>query len=72
MLVLVFSVAVAADNCGGIEERPPTAHLQVLSYNVVYEMKPEDDATQFGILVGGPSRVIPIAKKLRANYENSL
>ncbi|OQR82979.1 calcineurin-like phosphoesterase [Achlya hypogyna] len=64
--------AVAAGSCGNNTERAPTAHLQVLSYNDVYEMKPEEDATQYGVLVGGPSRVVPIAKKLRQTYENSL
>ncbi|EQC32121.1 hypothetical protein SDRG_10317 [Saprolegnia diclina VS20] len=70
----VFGIVAAADCAPGNNntERAPTAHLQVLSYNDVYEMKPEEDVTQYGVLVGGPSRVIPIAKKLRQNFENSL
>ncbi|KDO28783.1 hypothetical protein SPRG_19993 [Saprolegnia parasitica CBS 223.65] len=62
----------AAECAPGVGERAPTAHVQVLSYNDVYEMKPEADVTQYGVLVGGPSRVIPVAQKLRKNYENNL
>ncbi|OQS00565.1 calcineurin-like phosphoesterase [Achlya hypogyna] len=50
----------------------PTAQFHVLSYNDVYELQPEADPTQPGVLLGGPSRVVPIAKKLRQTYENSL
>ncbi|OQR81066.1 calcineurin-like phosphoesterase, partial [Thraustotheca clavata] len=57
---------------GCSSERDATAHFQVLSYNDVYEMKPDSDDSQYGLLVGGPSRVIPIAKKLRQTYENTL
>ncbi|EQC32118.1 hypothetical protein SDRG_10314 [Saprolegnia diclina VS20] len=35
-------------------------------------MKAENDTAQYGVLVGGPSRVIPIAQKLRKSFENSL
>ncbi|RHY24228.1 hypothetical protein DYB32_008930, partial [Aphanomyces invadans] len=67
-VVAAVAQAQAADNCGGVAERPPTAELQIISYNDVYEMKPYDDGN--GILVGGPSHVVPLAKTLRKNYEN--
>ncbi|ETW02183.1 hypothetical protein H310_05751 [Aphanomyces invadans] len=69
-VVAAVAQAQAADNCGGVAERPPTAELQIISYNDVYEMKPYDDGN--GILVGGPSHVVPLAKTLRKNYENNL
>ncbi|KAH9139119.1 hypothetical protein AeRB84_016598, partial [Aphanomyces euteiches] len=59
-----------ADNCGSVAERPPTAELQIISYNDVYEIKPYDAGQ--GILVGGPSHIVPLAKTLRKNYDNSL
>ncbi|OQR87167.1 calcineurin-like phosphoesterase [Achlya hypogyna] len=74
-LTVLFSLAVGAlgANCANSTNvRAPTASIQILSYNDVYEMKPEDDATQHGVLVGGPSRVVPLAKKLRSSFENSL
>ncbi|EQC35518.1 hypothetical protein SDRG_07226, partial [Saprolegnia diclina VS20] len=70
VLLLSVSATTVVGDCG--TARPPTAHFQVLSYNDVYEMKAENDTAQYGVLVGGPSRVIPIAKKLRQNFENSL
>ncbi|KAF0717604.1 hypothetical protein As57867_002193, partial [Aphanomyces stellatus] len=68
---LTMLASVHADNCGGIAERPPTAELQVLAYNDVYEMK-SVDVDGSGIQVGGPSRVVPFAKTLKKKYENSL
>ncbi|KAH9115511.1 hypothetical protein AeMF1_010439 [Aphanomyces euteiches] len=59
-----------ADNCGSVAERPPTAELQIISYNDVYEIKPYDAGQ--GILVGGPSHIVPLAKTLRKNYDNTL
>ncbi|OQR98097.1 calcineurin-like phosphoesterase [Achlya hypogyna] len=70
LTALAAFLGVVAGDCG--LARPPTAHFQVLSYNDVYEMMNETDAAQSGVLVGGPSRVIPIAQKLRKTYENSL
>ncbi|EQC42561.1 hypothetical protein SDRG_00291 [Saprolegnia diclina VS20] len=75
-LAVLFSLAasVLGANCANssVVTRPPTASLQILSYNDVYEMKPEDDATQHGVLVGGPSRVVPLVHTMRKNFENSL
>ncbi|EQC32120.1 hypothetical protein SDRG_10316 [Saprolegnia diclina VS20] len=70
VLLLGVSATAVVGDCG--TARAPTARFQVLSYNDVYEMQNETDASQYGVLVGGPSRVIPIAKKLRKNFENSL
>ncbi|KDO28784.1 hypothetical protein SPRG_19994 [Saprolegnia parasitica CBS 223.65] len=70
LLLLGATATAVVGDCG--TARAPTAHFQVLSYNDVYEMKNESDAAQYGVLVGGPSRVIPVAQKLRKNFANSL
>ncbi|RHZ04026.1 hypothetical protein DYB31_001619 [Aphanomyces astaci] len=69
-VVSAVFATVQANNCAGAAERPPTAELQIISYNDVYEMKPYNDGN--GILVGGPSHVVPLTKTLRKTYENSL
>ncbi|OQS00432.1 calcineurin-like phosphoesterase [Achlya hypogyna] len=69
-VALAACFGVVVGDCG--LARPPTAHFQVLSYSDVYEMMNETDAAQTGVLVGGPSRVIPLANKLRQTYENNL
>nr|AIG55758.1 secreted protein [Thraustotheca clavata] len=71
-LALFAAFVANSVSAGCTAERDATAHFQVLSYNDVYEMSPDSDDSQYGVLVGGPSRVIPIAKKLRQNFENSL
>ncbi|CEG41429.1 5-nucleotidase [Plasmopara halstedii] len=49
--------------------RLPSAHFDILSYNDVYDMQ-QDNVE--GIKLGGPSRVVPIAKAMRDASPNSL
>ncbi|DAZ94794.1 TPA: hypothetical protein N0F65_002407 [Lagenidium giganteum] len=49
--------------------RKPNATIDIISYNDVYELL-QDDVN--GFKVGGPSRVIPIVRELRATTGNSL
>ncbi|TYZ60790.1 hypothetical protein PybrP1_002250 [[Pythium] brassicae (nom. inval.)] len=49
--------------------RQLTATVDVLAYNDVYEVQP---VTVNGVLVGGPSRVAPLVRDMRAKNPNSL
>ncbi|KAG7387809.1 hypothetical protein PHYBOEH_008123 [Phytophthora boehmeriae] len=53
----------------GAQARNVTANFDILSYNDVYEMLQD---TVEGIKLGGPSRVVPIAKAMREANPNSL
>ncbi|TYZ56910.1 hypothetical protein PybrP1_006076 [[Pythium] brassicae (nom. inval.)] len=61
VLVAVVGVTDAARNL--------TAVVDILAYNDVYEML-QDEVN--GVKLGGPSRVVPIAKEMRAKNPNSL
>ncbi|TMW66960.1 hypothetical protein Poli38472_012076 [Pythium oligandrum] len=63
VLVALFAVSSAAT------PRKPNAVIDLLSYNDVYEML-QDDVN--GFKLGGPSRVVPIAKEMRTKNPNSL
>jgi 2',3'-cyclic-nucleotide 2'-phosphodiesterase (5'-nucleotidase family) len=60
-------LAVAAGSANAA--RSVTAVLDVLAYNDVYEMQQD---TVNGLNLGGPSRVVPLAKELRAKNPNTL
>ncbi|KUG00044.1 Mitogen-activated protein kinase MMK1 [Phytophthora nicotianae] len=52
-----------------VQARTLTANFDILSYNDVYEMLQD---TVEGIKLGGPSRVVPVAKAMREANPNSL
>lgn len=64
---LVF--ALGAISASGAQARSLTANFDILSYNDVYEMLQD---TVAGLKLGGPSRVVPIAKAMRETNPNSL
>ncbi|KAJ0396852.1 hypothetical protein ATCC90586_002589 [Pythium insidiosum] len=49
--------------------RKPSAVIDIIGYNDVYEMLQD---TVNGFKVGGPSRVVPLVKEMRAKNPNSL
>ncbi|CAI5726514.1 unnamed protein product [Peronospora destructor] len=53
----------------GAQTRTLTANVDILSYNDVYEMLQD---TVDGLKLGGPSRVVPIARAMRETNPNSL
>ncbi|CAH0481230.1 unnamed protein product [Peronospora belbahrii] len=53
----------------GAQARNMTANLDILSYNDVYEMLQD---TVDGLKLGGPSRVVLVAKAMRERNRNSL
>ncbi|GMF09944.1 unnamed protein product [Phytophthora lilii] len=63
---LAAALGVAAS---GVQARNLTANFDILSYNDVYEMLQD---TVEGIKLGGPSRVVPIAKAMREANPNTL
>lgn len=70
---LVLAVAAAA-LCALVpradaQSRNVTAIVDIIGFNDVYEMLPDNVN---GLKVGGPSRVIPIVKKMRRTNRNSL
>ncbi|KAJ0411482.1 hypothetical protein ATCC90586_008531 [Pythium insidiosum] len=62
--VLAFVVSPFVD-----AQRQPKAVIEVLAYNDVYELT--QDAVN-GLNIGGPSRVVPLAKAMREKNPNSL
>lgn len=62
-------LALGAITATGAQARNLTAAFDILSYNDVYEMLQD---TVDGINLGGPSRVVPIAKAMRQENPNSL
>lgn len=67
MASLVLALSVFARPTLAV--RVPNASFDLLSYNDVYDMEPDNVA---GIRLGGPSRVVPLAKAMRAANPNSL
>ncbi|KAF1328311.1 Calcineurin-like phosphoesterase, partial [Globisporangium splendens] len=63
----VFAVVLGAQSSSAL--RNVTAVVDVIAYNDVYEML-QDEVN--GLKIGGPSRVIPIVKEMRAKNPNSL
>ncbi|CAI5707710.1 unnamed protein product [Peronospora effusa] len=66
---LVFVLGGIIVSINGAQSRTLTANLDILSYNDVYEMLQD---TVDGLKLGGPSRVVPIAKAMREMNPNSL
>ncbi|POM57666.1 Calcineurin-like phosphoesterase [Phytophthora palmivora] len=63
------SLVVAIATISSVQARNLTANFDILSYNDVYEMLQD---TVEGIKLGGPSRVVPIAKAMREANPNRL
>ncbi|KAK1942282.1 Trifunctional nucleotide phosphoesterase protein YfkN [Phytophthora citrophthora] len=63
------SLAFALGLLSSAQARNVTANFDILSYNDVYEMLQD---TVEGIKLGGPSRVVPIAKGMRETNPNTL
>lgn len=65
-----IAVAVVALVAGAANaQRAPNATIDILAYNDVYELLPD---TVNGLTVGGPSRVVPVVRDMRAKNPNSL
>ncbi|GMF59715.1 unnamed protein product [Phytophthora fragariaefolia] len=64
-----IAFALSAIVANGAQARHMTANFDILSYNDVYEMLQD---TVEGINLGGPSRVVPIAKAMRSANPNTL
>lgn len=69
LLVPAGLLALAALLPSSLAVRNATAVVDVLAYNDVYEML-QDEVD--GLNLGGPSRVVPLAKAMRAANPNSL
>ncbi|GAB9469904.1 Calcineurin-like phosphoesterase [Globisporangium polare] len=69
LAIAVFAVVVGCTPRSADALRNVTAIVDVIAYNDVYEML-QDEVN--GVKLGGPSRVIPIVKEMRAKNPNSL
>ncbi|KAF1323621.1 Calcineurin-like phosphoesterase, partial [Globisporangium splendens] len=67
LLAVVVAIVLPASPASA--QRTPTAIVDVISYNDVYEML-QDSVN--GLNLGGPSRVVPLVKAMRAKNPNSL
>lgn len=66
---VVALVAICLGTSADAESRKPQAIVDIIAYNDVYELL-QDNVD--GMKVGGPSRVVPIVKKTRAENPNTL